>query len=106
MNTKAQTPAQLMATAAEGLLTKAELAELLAVGHRQPFLDACAHIEKTYTEDCPAKNHGPCLEAGCSAEGEICLQPLLHAGSEYHKSCAVAWLPIFREPANRAIRTL
>jgi hypothetical protein len=102
MDTRALTPDQLMADAAEGLFTKAELAGFLALGHRQSFLDACAQIEKTYTKDCPEKNHGPCLEAGCAAEGEICLQPLLHAGSEFHKACAVAWLPIFREPGNRA----
>jgi hypothetical protein len=99
MDTKAPTPDQLMADAAEGRFTKAELAELLAIDHRRPFLDACAHVEKTYTEDCPARNHGPCLEAGCSVEGEICLQPLLHAGSEYHKACAVEWLPFFKASA-------
>ena len=91
-----------MADAAEGRFTKAELAELLAIDQRPRFLDACAHIERVYTEDCASKNHGPCLEAGCSVDGEICLQPLLHAGSHYHKACAAAWLPIFREPANRA----
>ena len=102
MNPKALRPEQVMADAAEGRFTKAELADFLAIDQRPPFLAACAHIEKGYTEDCPIKNHGPCLEAGCSAEGEICLQPLLHAGSHYQKSCAAAWLPIFREPANRA----
>ena len=91
-----------MADAAEGRFTKAELAAFLVIDQRPAFLETCARIEKTYTEDCAIKNHGPCLEAGCSAEGEICLQPLLHAGSAYRKSCAAAWLPIFREPANRA----
>ena len=64
-------------------------------------LEACAGIERKYTEDCTAKGE-PCLESGCSAEGEICLQPLLHAGSGYYKACAGAWLPIFREAKNRA----
>ncbi len=102
MDIKRPTPDELIARAVEGRLTKAELAELLAVDHRGPFLDACAHVEKQFTEDCPTKNHGACLEAGCSAEGEICLQPLLHSGSAYHKACAAEWLPIFSEPANRA----
>jgi hypothetical protein len=94
------TPEQLMAQAIEGRLTKDELAGLLAVDRRRAFLSACADVERGFTEACA--NNGPCLEAGCSAAGEICLQPLLHAGSEYHKACAAAWLPIYREPANRA----
>ena len=102
MDTKTRTVDELMALAAEGRLTKAELADLLAVDQRRPFLDACAHLEKNYTEDCPGMDHGPCLESGCSAEGEICLQPLLHAGSAYQKACAEVWLPIFRDPKNRA----
>jgi hypothetical protein len=100
METNAQTPDQVMARAAEGRFTKDELARFLAIDNRRPFLDACAHIEKTFTEEC-AKSE-PCMESGCSAEGEICLQPLLHAGSAYYKACAAAWLPIFREPKNRA----
>ena len=101
MDTKVQTPDQLMAQAAEGRFTKDELAGLLAIDNRRPFLEACARVERKFTEDCTAKNE-PCLESGCSAEGEICLQPLLHAGSAYYKACAAAWLPIFREPKNRA----
>lgn len=100
MNTKMQTPDRLMALAAEGRFTKQELADFLAIGHRPSFLDACAGVERKFTEDC-AKNE-PCLEEGCSAKGEICLQPLLHAGSTYYKACASLWLPIFREPGNRA----
>ena len=101
MDTKAQTPDQLMALAADGRLTKDELAGFLAIDNRRPFLDACARIERQYTEDCPKKS-GACLEAGCAAAGETCLQPLLHAGSAYYKACAAEWLPIFREPRNRA----
>ena len=100
MDTKAQASDQMMAHATEGRFTKDELAGFLAIGKRRQFLDACAHVEKKFTEDCAAKE--PCLESGCSAEGEICLQPLLHAGSAYHKACAAVWLPIFREPKNRA----
>lgn len=101
MDTKTHTPAQVIALAAEGRFSKAELAEFLSVEHRKHFLDACARIEKQYTEECSAKGE-PCLESGCSVEGEVCLQPLLHAGSGYYKACAEAWLPIFREAKNRA----
>jgi hypothetical protein len=100
MGTETQTAEQLMALAGEGRLTKQELADLLAIDRRHAFLDACAAIEKGYTEECGSKD--TCLEAGCSVNGEICLQPLLHAGSSYHKACAAAWLPIFRDPKNRA----
>jgi hypothetical protein len=101
MDTKTQTPDVVIAMAAEGRFTKAELAEFLATERRRSFLAACAKIEKHYTEECAAKGE-PCLESGCSLEGEICLQPLLHAGSAYHKACAAAWLPIFKDPNNRA----
>jgi hypothetical protein len=101
MDTKSYTPDELITRAAEGRFTKSELAAFLAIQNRQAFLDACARIEKTYTEECAAKND-PCLVSGCSAEGEVCLQPLLHAGSAYHKACAAAWLPIFRDAKNRA----
>jgi hypothetical protein len=100
VETKTQTPDQVMAMAIEGRLTKAELANLLAIEQRRPFLAACALVEKQYTEDCG--HNEPCLESGCSAQGEACLQPLLHAGSAYHKACAAVWLPIFREPRNRS----
>ena len=103
METKMQTPEQLMADAAEGRFTKDELAAFLTIANQRPFLDACARVEKKFTEDCTAKPDR-CLEAGCAAEGEICLQPLLHAGSAYSKACAAAWLPIFRESKNRADR--
>ena len=102
METKTYAPDQLMAMAVEGRFTKRELAERLAIQHRRPFLDACAHIEKQFTEECAAKKSGPCLDSGCSAQGEICLQPLLHAGSAYQRACAEAWLPIFQDANNRA----
>ena len=102
METHTYTPDQVMAAAVEGRFTKSELAQYLAIERRPPFLDACAHIEKGFTEECAAKQSGPCLESGCSAAGEICLQPLLHAGSAYQKACAEVWLPIFRDAKNRA----
>ena len=79
----------------EGRISKAELAGLLALENRQAFLDTCAAIERRFTEECTAKPD-PCLESGCSCEGEICLQPLQHAESAYHKACAAAWLPLYR----------
>lgn len=101
METKTYTPEQAMAMAAEGRFTKAELAEFLVTERRRAFLAACARIEKRFTEECTAKAE-PCLESGCSMNGEVCLQPLLHAGSAYHKACAAAWLPIFSDPKNRS----
>jgi len=101
MDAKARTPEQLMAQAAEGRFTKDEMAAFLAVERRRAFLDACADVERKFTEDCTLTNE-PCLESGCAAKGEACLQPLLHAGSAYYKACAAVWLPVFREPKNRA----
>ena len=102
METGTHTPEELMDLASEGRFSKDELVALLAIERRQAFLDACARIERKFTEDCAAQNH-PCLQSGCSIDaGEICLQPLLRAGSDYYKACAQAWLPIFQTPANRA----
>src|SRR5579872_4294392 len=91
LNRNGWTPETLMKLAEEGHLSKAVLAESLSVEKRKPFLEACARIERTYTEECTAKND-PCLESGCSVVGEICLQPLLNAGLEYHKACAAEWI--------------
>lgn len=91
---------QLVKYAQEGRLTKHALATMLTPESRRRFLDACAAIERQYTEDCTA-THDPCLESGCSAEGEICLQPLLRAGSEYHKACAAEWAKFFARRENR-----
>jgi hypothetical protein len=95
METLSRTPDQLKSLAADGRLSKAELAGLLALENRQAFLDACAAIEMRFTEECTGKND-PCLESGCSCEGEVCLQPLQHAESAYHKACAALWLPFYR----------
>jgi len=93
-------PETLMTFAEEGHLTKGILVQLLDVESRQAYLDACAVIEKKYTEDCTAMND-PCLESGCAVEGEICLQPLLRAGTEYHKACAAEWIKLFADPRHR-----
>jgi hypothetical protein len=34
-------------------------------------------------------------------DGERCLQPLLQAGTEYHKKCGAAWNALFADEANR-----
>jgi hypothetical protein len=99
MEAEVQTP-QLMKLAEEGRLTKHALATMLTPESRRHFLDACAAIEKKYTEACTAQQD-PCLESGCSAEGEICLQPLLRAGTEYHKACAAEWAKLFARRENR-----
>ena len=91
---------ELLKFAEEGRVTKHALATMLAPDSRRQFLDACGAIEKKYTDDCAAMKD-PCLASGCSAEGEVCLQPLLRAGTEYHKACAAEWLKLFVRPENR-----
>src|SRR5216117_933265 len=88
------TSEELMKFAEQGRLPKSLLVNLLYVEHRQGYLDACAVIEKKYTEDCTATND-PCLESGCAVRGEICLQPLLRAGIDYHRACAAEWIKRF-----------
>jgi hypothetical protein len=94
------TPEQVMRYAIEGRLSKHSLATLLNLQPRRVFLDACAAIEKKYTDDCAAAKD-PCLESGCSAEGERCLQPLLRAGTEYHRACGAEWVKLFADRENR-----
>ena len=101
MDIKVDSPEELVRYAEEGRLTKHALATALAAEPRRVFLEACTAIERRYTEECAAARD-PCLESGCSAEGEICLQPLLRAGTEYHKACAVEWAKLFADRANRA----
>jgi hypothetical protein len=91
---------QLMSYAESGRLSKHALATLLTGDSRRAFLDACASLERHYTEACTAA-HDHCLASGCALEGEVCLQPLLNAGSEYNRACGAAWIPLFRNPANR-----
>jgi hypothetical protein len=90
---------ELVKLAEEGRLTKHALATMLTAEPRKQFLEACAAIERHYTEECGASD--PCLESGCSAQGEICLQPLLRAGTEYHKACAAEWAKLFAHEENR-----
>jgi len=95
-------PDRLMKFAEEGQMPKDVLASLLCVDQRQRYLDACKQIERRYTEACTAKND-PCLDSGCSVEGEdeSCLQPLVRAGIEYRQACAAEWLMLFRSSMNR-----
>jgi hypothetical protein len=94
------TPEAMMARAVDGRFTKHALASLLAPEARRQFQDACGRIELGYTEACRALGD-PCLASGCSAEGERCLEPLLRAGTEYHKACGAEWVRLFAAPANR-----
>jgi hypothetical protein len=91
---------QLLSYAAEGRLTKHALATTLRPEAREKFLEACAAVEKKYTDECAAAGD-PCLESGCSAKGEICLQPLLRAGTEYHKKCGAEWAKLYVDKKNR-----
>jgi hypothetical protein len=100
LNRSMGTAEQLMRVARRGVLPKYVLVSLLDVEYRPAFLDACAVIEKKYTEDCTATND-PCLESGCALEGEICLEPLMRAGIEYHKACAAEWITLFADPRKR-----
>jgi len=93
-------PQQVIAYALQGRLRKATLASLLTARARHTFHDACSTIEMRYTEACRASGN-PCLEAGCSAEGERCLEPILRAGAEYDSACGAAWAPLFADAANR-----
>jgi hypothetical protein len=86
---------RVMSDAAEGRLPKLELAALLDAESRKAFLAACTAIEKTYTDACAA-THDPCLESGCSLEGEVCLQPLLRAEDEVQRAYGAEWLKIVR----------
>ena len=91
---------ELLKFAEEGRLTKHALGTMLVPGARRQFLESCGAIEKKYTDDCAAMKD-PCLESGCSVEGEICLQPLLRAGTEYHKAYAAEWAKLFGDEENR-----
>jgi hypothetical protein len=100
LNEQLGSPEQLKVLAGDGQLPKEALARLLVPAARRVFLDACAEIEKGYTEACTA-NADPCLESGCALEGERCLEPLRRAGVEYNKACAVPWLKLFAKRRNR-----
>jgi len=91
---------RMMAHAVGGRFAKDVLAGMLTPASRAAFLDACAGIEKRYTEACAA-THDPCLESGCSCEDEVCLQPLERAAAEYRRACGAEWARLFADPANR-----
>jgi len=93
-------PEKLMTFATDGHLTKQVLGSLLGADDALAYHEACTVIEKQYTADCAA-NDDPCLEAGCALEGEICLEPLLRAGPEYHRACGAAWTILFEDPRHR-----
>lgn len=95
-------PEGLKKAAEEGRLPKRVLASFLSIEQRPRYLDACAVIEKQYTDNCVAQND-PCLESGCAVEGEgeICLQPLLRAEVDYHKACGAEWVTLFANVAHR-----
>jgi hypothetical protein len=95
-------PERLMTFAKEGHLPKHVLVRLLSIENRQPYLESCARVEREYTKAC-TNRRDPCLESGCSVEGEdeVCLQALLDAGVEYHQACAAEWIKLFRTPVNR-----
>ncbi len=94
MTTNSST-AELMDFAADGMLDKEVLAQLLPPEPRDAFLAGCAQIERDFTRACAA--HGDfCLASGCALEGESCLNALLNAAPEYNKACGRLWLPLFR----------
>jgi hypothetical protein len=92
------TSEQFMRLAADGQIPKDVLAERLEPATRRAYLDACAAIERRYTEACDAEGD-PCLESGCSIDhehGEVCLQPLLRSDAEYQKACGEEWLKVYQ----------
>jgi hypothetical protein len=93
-------PDRLMKFVEQGNLSKFTLAGLLEPHSRHQFLEACAALERRFTEECSAKGD-PCLEDGCAMEGDVCLQALLRAGSEFQRACAAEWIRRFTVEANR-----
>lgn len=100
VDTRLGTPEKLMAFAREGRLSKQTLANLLTHDERQRYLDACARIERMYTDDCAAKND-PCLASGCAVEGEGCLEAVLNGGVGYQQACAADWIERFASRRHR-----
>jgi hypothetical protein len=94
------TPERLMLFALDGRFSKDALASLLSPASRPAFLQACSAVERRFTECCAAADD-PCLESGCSCEGETCLQPLLRAGAEYFAACGAEWVRFFADAENR-----
>jgi len=97
-----ETAESLMRSAVAGRLPKQALASLLEPESRRAFLATCGQIEKQFTHTC-ATSGDPCLESGCSCDGEACLQPLLRAGSDYLSACGAEWVKWFATEANRDV---
>jgi hypothetical protein len=104
MNMRADigSPEHLIDIARAGRLAKLELLRFLAPDARKAFLDRCGAVEKQLTHDCAATGD-PCLESGCSCEGEdeACLQPVERAGVDYYKACGAIFADLFADPKNR-----
>jgi hypothetical protein len=94
------TPEDVMIRAIEGRVSTHALAGLLTAEARRAFFQACGRIEQRYTNECRGAND-PCLESGCSMDGERCLQPILRAGVEYERACGEEWVKLFADGANR-----
>jgi hypothetical protein len=94
-------PDRVIELAGAGRIAKGELAELRNAHARAAFVNACAAIERSYTEACTAQ-HDPCLEGGCALEGEICLAPLERSHPEYERACGAAFVELYLNPSNRA----
>ena len=95
---------QFLRLAEDGQISKDALAAMLEPVSRRSFLDACAAIERGYSQACGSSGD-PCLESGCSIDhehGETCLQPLLRNEGEYLKACAAEWAKLFKDPKNRS----
>ncbi len=86
--------------AEEGRLSKTTLADSLADDARSTFLDRCSDIEKRFTKACTDRND-PCLSSGCALEGEVCLEALKNAETDFQKACGEEWRVLFADPANR-----
>ena len=89
---------QFMRLAEQGQVPKDVLANMLEPASRRVYLEACAAIERQYTEACDATGD-PCLESGCSIDhehGEVCLQPLLRSDAEHQKACGEEWLKVYQ----------
>ncbi|HZR23368.1 MAG TPA: hypothetical protein VFA59_07270 [Vicinamibacterales bacterium] len=85
------------------LRTKQELAERLSPEARKAFFSRCDDIEREFTVGCTC-NNDPCMEGGCSVEGEdeTCLQPIERAGDDYYKAIDAAFETIYADPRNRS----
>jgi hypothetical protein len=100
VNRYLDSPEGLMTLAKDGHLSKFALASVLEPDSRQRFLQACAALEKRFTVECAA--HGDtCLADGCAMEGEVCLNAVLKAGTEFQQACAAEWVALFRVENNR-----